>query len=142
MVQCLVGGRWTDFPLDKMKCTLNDGVLQVTNNSGVSTWAGIVSKRKFQGDYTIRVEVKNAKAVCLKSAVGDDSWAGADKLDGDAWKTVVITRKQGKVSVTVDGRPAADLVEVNTLGLFQAVLCIHFRSNATGAIRGFTLKTE
>src|SRR5205823_315053 len=63
VVQCLTGGRWTDSPGARMDMVLNGDTLEMTNNTGVGDHAGIVTRRKLEGDYTVRVEVRNAKSV-------------------------------------------------------------------------------
>jgi hypothetical protein len=116
---------------------LEDG-LGVTNNTGIHRWAGIVTKRQFSGDYAIGVEVRNAKSLGLKSAVGDDSWAGIETLEGADWKKVVITRKQGRISFSVNDQPVR-MVDVNSGRLDQAVCFLHLWSNTTAAIRRFAV---
>jgi S1-C subfamily serine protease len=139
VVQCMVSGRWTDFPMTKMTHTLKDGVLELTNNTGIYDWAGIVSKRRLRGDFTVRVEVRNARSVGLKAATDDLAWAAVEKLEGDDWKTVVITRKQGRVSATVDGAPVK-FFDLNSGTLDESVFFFHVNSGKTAAIRRFDVE--
>jgi S1-C subfamily serine protease len=136
IVHCFPGSNWKDYPLDKMKHTLKDGSLELTNNTGIFKWAGIATKRTFSGDYTITVEVKNPKCVGLRSAVGDSAWATAEDLEGPEWKKIVITRKDGKVSITVDGKPVR-VTEVNARGLDRAIFGLYLKSDTSATIRRF-----
>jgi S1-C subfamily serine protease len=140
VVQCNTGG-WTDFPLTKMAHALKGDTLELTNNTGVGNHAGIVTRRRIAGDCTVWMQVRNAKSVGLKSAVGDGSWAATDSLEGGDWKTVVITRKQGKVTITVNGSPVRFL-DVNSQAMGPAIVYIHVTANATAAVRQFEIEAQ
>ncbi len=58
-VMCMEGGAWKERPLDKMKQTVTDGVLEVTNDLSGSGWAGVATKQVFEGDFAITAEVRN-----------------------------------------------------------------------------------
>jgi hypothetical protein len=141
VVQCLVAGRWTDFPMSKMRHVVKDAGLALTNTTGVGDHAGVATRRRFGGDCVVRVEVWNAKSVGLKSAVGDGAWAGVDLPVGAGWSTVVLTRQQGQVAATVNGRPAR-LVDVNSRALGEAVFYVHVRANESAEVRNFQVEAK
>src|SRR2546423_280022 len=91
VVQCYAGGRWTDSPAARMGVAIKGDVLELTNTTGIHDHAGVVTRRRLEGDYTARVEVRGAKSAGLKSANGDFAWAGVDNLDDGDWKAVVLT---------------------------------------------------
>jgi hypothetical protein len=140
VVHCFVDGRWTESPTARMDIVVNGDTVELTNNTGIIDHAGIVTRRKLEGDYTVRIEVRGARSVGLKSANNDVAWAGIDNLDDGGWKAVVFTRRQGRVAATVNGRPVP-LFDVNSAGgLGQAVFYVHIRSNATAAVRRFEIQ--
>ena len=83
--------------------------------------------------------MRNARSVGLRAAADDLAWAAVEKLEGDDWKTVVITRKQGRVSATVDGRPVR-FFDLNSGALDESLFFFHVNSGKTAAIRRFEVE--
>jgi hypothetical protein len=131
------GGGWAEVPMAGMRPVQRNGAVEITNVTGIGGHAGIATRKRFDGDLTIRLEVHNAKAVGLKSAVGDGAWAGVD-LPANVWHTVVVTRRQGQVSVTVNGQPTP-LIDINSRGLGQAIFYVHVSANQTAVIRNIDM---
>jgi WD40 repeat protein len=132
-----IDGVWKTVPLDRLKPTVKGGVLELT---GIDELAGMVTKRSFSGNYTITAEVKNATSVGLFRFEGD-SWASAERLQGDDWKVVTLTRKDGKVSATVNGL-AVGLTTLAKQDFPEAVFFVHVGGNTTAAIRNFKIRTS
>jgi hypothetical protein len=134
VVQCFAGSGWTDYPMEKMTHALRGDVLELTNDTGIHDHAGIATRAYFEGDYVIKAEVQNGKSVGLKSPADDSAWAGVYLQGG--WSTVVITRRQGVVSISVNGA-AVRLLESNSKNLDRALFYFHVNADATAGIRSF-----
>src|SRR5262249_15543882 len=126
-------GGWRDYPLDKMKHSLKEGALECTNTTGLFQYAGVVYTRVLEGNYTISCEVRNATHdVGLRSAGAHPHfWAPSGApLAGNEWRKVVLTKKNGTVTISVDGNN----VPVNLTGigsLDKAVFYVAVNSNDT-----------
>jgi hypothetical protein len=138
--QCSNNREWEERPLGFMSHKLHDGILTLTNDSGIDKWAGIATRRQFTGDYTIRAEVRNAKSLGLRSPTNSHTWAGVDLPPSVEWRVVVITRKQGVVSVTVDGQPVRYFDENSRTGLDRAIFYLHIWADMTADIRLFAVE--
>jgi hypothetical protein len=139
-VTALDGLLWKEQPFDKMKYSLDDGVLVINNNVGGNHWAGIATKRIFTGELKITAEVRNVtKSLGLRSPTDNGpttAWAAIGPIPGNDWHTVVIVASRDQIVITVDGTPVQYLA-VNLERLTSAVFYFHVNANDTAAIRRF-----